>query len=51
VGLVNMRDRIGAVSGELEINSVPGHGTTVSGAVPLGQLETAFETTSSVQRS
>jgi signal transduction histidine kinase len=51
VGLVNMRDRIGAVSGELEINSAPGHGTTVGGAVPLGQLETASETTSSVQRS
>ena len=48
VGLVNMRDRIGAVSGELEINSSPGHGTTVSGAVPLGHLETAYETTSSV---
>jgi signal transduction histidine kinase len=26
VGLVNMRNRIGAVSGELEINSAPGQG-------------------------
>jgi signal transduction histidine kinase len=50
VGLVNMRDRIGAVSGELEINSAPGHGTTVSGAVPLGHLETAFESTGPLDR-
>jgi signal transduction histidine kinase len=34
-GLVGMRDRIGAVGGELEIVSSPGAGTTVRGAVPL----------------
>ena len=30
-----MRDRIGAVGGELRIVSVPGVGTTVRGTVPL----------------
>jgi signal transduction histidine kinase len=34
VGLVGMRDRIGAVGGELEIISAPGSGTTVQGTVP-----------------
>jgi signal transduction histidine kinase len=34
-GLVNMRDRIGAAGGELEILSHPGRGTTVMGSVPL----------------
>ena len=34
VGLVSMRDRIGAVGGELEIISAPGMGTTVRGTVP-----------------
>ena len=34
-GLTGMRDRIGAVNGELEITSVPGRGTTVMGTVPL----------------
>jgi len=34
VGLVSMQDRIGAVGGELEIASAPGHGTTVRGTVP-----------------
>ena len=34
VGLVGMRDRIGAVGGELEITSAPGLGTTVRGIVP-----------------
>ena len=36
-GLVGMRDRIGAVGGELEIVSSPGAGTTVRGAVPLAR--------------
>jgi signal transduction histidine kinase len=35
VGLVSMRDRIGAVGGELEIESSPGHGTTVRGTIPI----------------
>jgi signal transduction histidine kinase len=35
IGLVNMRDRIGAVGGVLHVASAPGSGTTVSGTVPL----------------
>ena len=38
-GLTSMRDRIGAVSGELEITSTPGRGTTVRGSVPLERPE------------
>jgi signal transduction histidine kinase len=34
IGLVSMRDRIGAAGGRLEIRSAPGKGTTVHGAVP-----------------
>jgi signal transduction histidine kinase len=34
IGLVSMRDRIGAVGGRLEIRSAPGIGTTVRGIVP-----------------
>ena len=34
LGLVSMRDRIGAVGGRLEIRSAPGTGTTVCGSVP-----------------
>ena len=34
IGLTSMRDRIGAVSGELEIISAPGRGTSVRGTVP-----------------
>jgi signal transduction histidine kinase len=34
-GLTNMRDRLAAVGGEMEIRSVPGGGTTVAGAIPL----------------
>ena len=34
-GLQNMVDRIGALGGELEINSELGRGTTVTGTVPL----------------
>ena len=33
-GLVGMRDRVGAVGGELEIISSPGRGTTVRGTIP-----------------
>lgn len=34
-GLQNMADRIGALGGELTIESTPGEGTTVSGSVPV----------------
>jgi signal transduction histidine kinase len=33
-GLHNMADRIGALGGELQIESAPGSGTTVRGSVP-----------------
>ena len=34
-GLQNMADRIGALGGELQIESTPGAGTTVRGVVPI----------------
>ena len=34
VGLIGMRDRVGAVGGELEIVASPGRGTTVRGTIP-----------------
>jgi signal transduction histidine kinase len=34
-GIVNMRDRIGALGGELEVHSGPGRGTTVRGRIPV----------------
>jgi signal transduction histidine kinase len=34
-GLVNMRDRIAAVGGQLEIRSSPGAGTAVVGSIPV----------------
>jgi signal transduction histidine kinase len=34
IGLVSMRDRIGAVGGRLEVRSAPGAGTSVRGTVP-----------------
>jgi signal transduction histidine kinase len=34
-GLRNMRDRIEAVGGEVSIESEPGHGTRVTGTIPL----------------
>jgi signal transduction histidine kinase len=36
MGLTSMRDRIGAVGGELEIVSAPGAGTRVRGTIPTG---------------
>jgi signal transduction histidine kinase len=50
-GLTGMRDRIGAIGGELEITSAPGRGTTVRGTAPIGQpdidVDIDIETTSS----
>ncbi len=42
-GLTSMHDRIAAVSGELEITSTPGDGTTVRGSVPLERPESDLE--------
>jgi len=36
-GLRNMRDRIEAVGGQVSIESEPGHGTRVTGTIPLRQ--------------
>ncbi len=36
IGLENMRDRIGAVGGHVEIKSQPGRGTLVAAAAPVG---------------
>ena len=36
-GLTNMRDRVEALGGALEISSMPGAGTTVAGRVPAGR--------------
>ena len=34
-GLTHMRDRIGAVGGTTIISSTPGHGTSISGTIPI----------------
>ena len=34
-GLVNMHDRLAAVGGVMDVTSMPGRGTTVSGRIPL----------------
>jgi signal transduction histidine kinase len=38
-GLQNMRDRLGALHGRLSIVSSPGHGTMVSGSIPIRQRD------------
>jgi len=35
-GLQNMRDRVEALGGSLEVRSMPGKGTTIQGRVPVG---------------
>jgi signal transduction histidine kinase len=35
-GFVNMRDRLGAIGGTLEVHSAPGEGTQVRGRIPVG---------------
>jgi signal transduction histidine kinase len=37
-GLTNMRDRLGAVGGTLQIESSPGKGTHIRGAVPVSGI-------------
>ena len=34
-GITNMRDRLAAVGGELQLSSEPGRGTVVTGTIPL----------------
>jgi signal transduction histidine kinase len=34
-GFVNMRDRLGAVGGELAVTAAPGSGTSIRGTVPV----------------
>ena len=34
-GLRNMADRLAALGGRLQVQSVPGHGTTVTGHLPI----------------
>jgi len=34
-GFVNMRDRVGAIGGSINVESAPGHGTTITGRIPL----------------
>jgi signal transduction histidine kinase len=41
-GLTNIRDRIGALGGTLEIDSAPGRGTRVTGMIPLSQPSLAL---------
>jgi len=36
-GFQNMADRLGALGGSLQVESVPRRGTTVSGAIPAGR--------------
>ena len=38
-GLMNMRDRLAALGGELTVTSTPGKGTTVAGSLPVQALE------------
>jgi signal transduction histidine kinase len=38
-GFVNMNDRLGAVGGSLRIESTPGHGTRVTGVIPLDRTD------------
>jgi signal transduction histidine kinase len=35
-GFLNMADRLGALGGSRQVESVPQRGTTVSGAIPAG---------------
>ena len=38
-GFVNMQDRLGAINGELSVDSSPGAGTTVRASIPVQPLE------------
>jgi signal transduction histidine kinase len=38
-GFVNMRDRLGAIGGDLEVRSAAGAGTTIIGRIPLAETD------------
>jgi signal transduction histidine kinase len=38
-GFVNMRDRVGAIGGSVNVESAPGKGTKISGRLPLSQAQ------------
>ena len=38
-GFVNMNDRLGAVGGSLRVESTPGRGTRITGAIPLDRAD------------
>jgi signal transduction histidine kinase len=38
-GFVNMRDRVGAIGGSVNVESAPGKGTRISGRLPLSQTQ------------
>jgi signal transduction histidine kinase len=42
-GFVNMRDRLGAIGGTLEVTSAPGSGTTITGRIPLAESDAVVE--------
>jgi signal transduction histidine kinase len=43
MGVIGMRDRMGAVGGEVEVTSALGHGTTVRGTAPDLPPDTSAE--------
>ena len=50
-GITNMRDRIGAMGGTLAIESHPGAGTCVAGAVPLAPVDVPLPIDSLLRRA
>ncbi len=51
VGITNMRDRIGAMGGTLAIESHPGAGTCVAGAVPMAPVDVPLPIDSLLRRA
>jgi signal transduction histidine kinase len=40
-GFLNMQDRLGAIGGELQVESAPGRGTVVRASIPAQPLDPA----------